>query len=81
MSKFGSSSLGVVAIAMATLLAAACSPQGSAEKAGQGADSAIEETTQGQRNLGDGPLEEAGEAVDRTGDAVEREAKEAAPQN
>jgi hypothetical protein len=40
---------------------AAC---GSAEKAGENADSAIEEATQGEENLGDGPLEQAGESVD-----------------
>jgi hypothetical protein len=42
----------------------ACDPQGSAEKAGEEMDSAIEETTQGQINRGDGALENAGEAID-----------------
>jgi hypothetical protein len=46
----------------ATLGLAACGD--SAEEAGQNADSAIEEATQGQENLGDGPLEQAGEGID-----------------
>ena len=51
------------AVAAAAMLSlAACG--GSAEKAGENADSAIEEATQGQENLGDGPLEQAGESVD-----------------
>lgn len=36
----------------------------SAEEAGENMDSAIEEATQGEENLGDGPLEQAGESVD-----------------
>lgn len=35
------------------------------EQAGENADSAIEEATQGRENLGDGPLEQAGESVDQ----------------
>jgi hypothetical protein len=50
----------VAAVAMLSL--AAC--DGSAEKAGENADSAIEEATQGEENLGDGPLEQAGESID-----------------
>ena len=38
---------------------------GNAEKAGEHADSAVENATQGHENLGDGPLERAGEAADR----------------
>lgn len=49
----------LVMMAAAGLAAAACS-----EQAGENADSAIEEATQGHENLGDGPLEQAGEAVD-----------------
>jgi hypothetical protein len=48
----------------AALGIAAC--DGSAEKAGENADSAIEEATQGEENLGDGPLEQAGESIDET---------------
>lgn len=66
---------------------AACSA-GDAEKAGEKADSAYEETTQGHKDLTDGPLENAGEAVDRAaaearegakdaGNAIEREANQA----
>lgn len=51
----------MMAAAAATLGLAAC---GSAEKAGENADSAIEEATQGHENLGDGPLEQAGEGID-----------------
>jgi hypothetical protein len=54
-------------IATAAILAsamglAAC--DGSAEKSGENMDSAIEEATQGEENLGDGPLEQAGESID-----------------
>jgi hypothetical protein len=53
------------AVAAAGLLSlAACGD--SAEEAGENMDSAIEEATQGEENLGDGPLEQAGESVDET---------------
>jgi len=64
---------GAAVIAILTL--GAC--EGSAEKAGENLDSSIEEATQGQENLGDGPLEQAGESVDeatgkqRTNDAAD----------
>lgn len=61
--------------AAAALLALAACADGDAERAGERADSAIEETTEGARNLTDGTLENAGEAVDRAGDDVERAAK------
>ncbi len=54
-------------IATATLglfTLAACNPKGSAEKAGEDMDSAIEESTQGQIDRRDGVLEKAGEAID-----------------
>jgi hypothetical protein len=55
----------LITSAMLSLFAlAACNPQGSAEKAGEDMDSAIEEATQGQINRGDGALENAGEAID-----------------
>jgi hypothetical protein len=44
---------------------AACSQEGSSEKAGEDMDSAIEEATQGEVNRGDGALENAGEAIDQ----------------
>jgi predicted small lipoprotein YifL len=61
---------------MATALVslAAC---GQGEKAGEKMDSAVENATQGHRNLGDGPLERAGETADhatgseRHGDAAD----------
>jgi hypothetical protein len=55
----------LITSAMLCLFAlAACSPEGSAEKAGEDMDSAIEEAAQGQINRGDGVLENAGEAID-----------------
>lgn len=50
----------------ALLLATACTNEGSAEKTGENLDSAIEEATQGHKDLGDGPLEKAGESIDGT---------------
>jgi len=54
--------IATAAAAAAMLGLAAC--EGSAEKAGENMDSAIEEATQGEENLGDGAFERAGEAVD-----------------
>lgn len=48
--------------AVAMLGLAACGE--SAEKTGENMDSAIEEATQGEENLGDGALEQAGEGID-----------------
>jgi hypothetical protein len=42
---------------------AACNKSG-AEKAGENLDSAVEEATQGEKKLNDGPLENAGEAIE-----------------
>jgi hypothetical protein len=67
--------IATAAAAAAMLGLAACGD--SAEKAGENMDSAIEEATQGQENLQDGPLEQAGEAVDnatgteRSGDGAD----------
>ena len=55
----------IILVAAVAALGAACSPEGGAEKAGENIDSAIEETTQGSKNLGDGPLEGAGESIDK----------------
>ena len=52
--------------AAASALALAACGENSAEQAGEKADSAIEEAAQGQENLGDGPLERAGESIDET---------------
>jgi len=54
--------IATAAAAAAMLGLAACGD--SAEKTGENMDSAIEEATQGEENLGDGPLEQAGENVD-----------------
>lgn len=54
----------LLAAAATTLLALAACDGGSAEKTGENMDSAVEEATQGAENLGDGPLERAGEQID-----------------
>jgi hypothetical protein len=53
-------------VAFAALGLAACGD--SAEKTGENMDSAVEEATQGHEDLGDGPLEQAGESVDEATD-------------
>jgi outer membrane protein assembly factor BamD (BamD/ComL family) len=68
--------LATAAAAVAMLSLAAC--DGSAEKAGENMDSAIEEATQGEENLGDGALEQAGESIDEaTGDQQNNDAADA----
>jgi hypothetical protein len=81
----------IAALALAGLGAvalAACEPRGPAERAGEQADSAYEEATQGSKDFRDGPMENAGEAIDRAagqvkesvedaGAAIERETREA----
>jgi hypothetical protein len=53
----------ITAAALAAILGlAACGD--SAEEAGENLDSSIEEATQGAENMGDGPLERAGEGID-----------------
>lgn len=67
--------IATAAAAAAMLGLAAC--EGSAEKSGENLDSAIEEASQGEENLGDGAFERAGEAIDdatgneRTGDPAD----------
>jgi hypothetical protein len=66
---------------MAFLLAGAaligCSqPSDSAEKRGERLDSAIEETRQGETNLGDGPFERAGEEIDEAVEEAQQQAEE-----
>ena len=57
--------ISAIAVAfMGVAALAACQP-GAAEKAGENADSAYEKTVDGQKDLTDGPMENAGEAVDR----------------
>ncbi|MEH6810184.1 MAG: hypothetical protein V7651_15105 [Hyphomonas oceanitis] len=50
------------------LMLAACGENSSAEKQGEKMDSAIEEATTGEVDRTDGPLENAGEAVDDAAD-------------
>lgn len=54
----------IVAAAAAAAMLGLAACEGSAEKAGENMDSAIEEATQGEENLGDGALERAGESID-----------------
>jgi hypothetical protein len=72
-----------LAAAAACIALGACQP-GAAERAGEDADSAYEEATTGEKDLADGPMENAGEAIDKAradaaeaarkaGDAIERE--------
>ncbi|MES1200421.1 MAG: hypothetical protein ABUS57_03120 [Pseudomonadota bacterium] len=65
-----------VAAATMTLGLGACGQ--SAEKSGEKMDNAVENATQGHRNTSDGPLEQAGENVDRaTGKQREGDAADA----
>ena len=54
----------VLAATAAAALLAVAGCDGGAENSGENLDSAIEEATQGEENLGDGPLERAGENID-----------------
>lgn len=66
------------AVVLAGAMGLAACDGGSAEKAGENADSAIEEATQGRENLGDGPLEQAGEGLDEaTGNQQNNDAADA----
>ena len=68
--------IATAAVVAAAMGLAAC--DGSAEKSGENMDSAIEEATQGQENLGDGPLEQAGEGIDEaTGNQQNNDAADA----
>lgn len=65
--------IAAAAAAAAMLGLAAC--EGSAEKTGENLDSSIEEATQGEENLSDGAMEQAGEAIDEaTGKARDDDA-------
>lgn len=66
------------AAVLASAMGLAACGGGSAEQAGENADSAIEEATQGHENLGDGALEQAGEGIDEaTGNAQNNDAADA----
>lgn len=53
----------IAAATIGLLGLAAC--DGSAEKTGENLDSAVENATQGHKNMGDGAMEKAGEQVDK----------------
>jgi hypothetical protein len=57
--------IAAAAAGFAALGLAAC--DGGAERTGENLDSAVEEATQGEENLQDGPLERAGESIDEAG--------------
>jgi hypothetical protein len=68
--------IATAAVVAAAMGLAAC--DGSAEKAGENMDSAIEEATRGEENLGDGALEQAGEGIDEaTGNQQNNDAADA----
>jgi hypothetical protein len=69
--------IAAAAIAAFSLGLAACGDGGSAEQAGENMDSAIEESTQGEENLGDGALERAGESLDEATGAQNNDAADA----
>ncbi len=58
----------LTAAAAAFALGAAACSQGPNEEAGEQADTATEQATTGQTDLGQGPSEEAGEAADEAAD-------------
>ncbi len=55
---------GVAACALALAACGQSAVQGSAEEAGERADTQFEQATEGSTDLSDGPLENAGEAID-----------------
>ncbi|MDX2236246.1 MAG: hypothetical protein NW203_01670 [Hyphomonadaceae bacterium] len=70
----------LAAAAFAGALSLTACGAGQAEKAGEELDSAYEESTQGAIKLGDGPMEEAGEAIDQAAEqASDSAADSAAP--
>ena len=64
----------ICAGAIAGFVALGACDNGSAEKAGENLDSAVEKATQGEKNLSDGPFEKAGEAVDKASGATNPDA-------
>ncbi|MEP7209731.1 MAG: hypothetical protein ABI740_02745 [Alphaproteobacteria bacterium] len=66
------------AVAATSFLAlGACSKGGSAEKTGEKMDSAVETATQGKENKGDGPMEKAGESIDKMTGAKDKDPADA----
>lgn len=65
-----------ITAAIAALALAACGPQNTTnEEIGEAADTAADQAATGQTNMGDGPMEQAGEAMDEASE----NAAEAAP--
>lgn len=62
--------LGALSAAALAFVVAACG-QGPAESAGEKADSAFENVTQGQEDRTDGPMENAGERIDNAATSAE----------
>ena len=60
----------LAATAAAGLLAIAACSQGPNEEAGEAADTTYEQSTTGTTDLGQGPAEETGEAVDEATDGT-----------
>jgi hypothetical protein len=57
------------AAAVASLVSlAACNDPNSAEEQGEAADTAMEQATTGETDMGDGPMENAGEVADEAAD-------------
>ncbi len=68
-----------ITAAIAALALAACGPQqNTAEEQGEALDTAAEQAATGTTNLGDGPMEQAGEAADAAAEAGAAAATEAA---
>ena len=63
-------------VASCFLALGACD-DGSAEKAGENIDSAIENATQGHKELGDGAFEKAGESIDKAAGQANSDAADA----
>ncbi len=65
------------ACAVAGVLGLAACEDGSAEKAGESVDRAIDKAVDGKENKGDGAFEKAGEAIDKTTGATNRDGADA----
>jgi hypothetical protein len=61
----------ITAAATAFALGLGACSQGTQEEAGEAADTAAEQATTGETDLGQGPAEEAGEAADEAADGAD----------
>lgn len=66
-----------IALSVVGLAGVSACSEGSSEKAGEKADSAIEKATTGEKKLGDGPLEKSGEAIDKVTGQKDKDAADA----